>query len=295
MLLLGACAEPEVVTTPAEPALRLQPVAFSDLDGWLEDDPSEAVGAFHRSCIKLTDGPGDHLVAEDPAIVSLAGSRAAWRGACADAEDDPGSPEEAREFFETWFQPYLVSDGGDTEGLFTGYYEPLLFGSREFGGAYTVPLHRAPDDLVWIDLGAFHPDLEGREIAGRVEGTGFVPYYARAEIEAGALNGRALELVWVDDPIARFFLQIQGSGQVQLDDGTRIRVGYAGQNGHQYHAIGRDLVAMGAMTVEEVSLQRIRDWLKANPDQADAIMHRNGSYVFFRERAELDPSEGPIG
>ncbi len=200
-----------------------------------------------------------------------------------------------RAFFEDWFQPWLVTDRDQPMGLFTGYYEPLLHGSRHFGGAYTVPLYGTPDDLIEVDLGQFKPELAGQAITGRVDGAQFVPYFARAEIDAGALEGRGLELVWVDDPVAKFFLQIQGSGQIQLDDGARIRVGYGGQNGHAYHAIGRDLVAMGAMPLEEVSLQSIRDWLIAHPEQADAIMARNGSYVFFDERDDLDPADGPIG
>ncbi len=227
-------------------------------------------------------------------MAQVAGTLGAWRGAC-DAADQPASPEQARAFFEDWFQPFEVTDRGNAFGLFTGYYEPLLHGSRRYGGAYTVPLYRAPDDLIRVDLGRFKPDLAGQTIAGRVDGQQFVPYYVRAEIDAGVLDGRGLELVWVDDPIEKFFLQIQGSGQIQLDDGTRIRVGYAGQNGHEYHAIGRDLVASGAMTLEEVSLQSIRDWLIAHPEQARAIMERNGSYVFFRERPELNADEGPIG
>jgi membrane-bound lytic murein transglycosylase A len=292
LVALGACsAGPQA---PSEPALQLEAISFVELEGWEQDDPSVALDAFRRSCAKLAAEPDTLRMAADPAIAPLAGTVEGWRGACG-AAAEPASLDGARTFFEDWFQPYLATDRGQPLGLFTGYYEPLLHGSRRFGGAYTVPLYRAPDDLIRVDLGRFKPELAGQAITGRVDGQQFVPYFARAEIDAGALEGRDLELVWVDDPIGRFFLQIQGSGQIQLDDGARIRIGYAGQNGHQYHAIGRDLVALGAMTTEEVSLQSIRDWLIAHPEQADAIMARNGSYVFFRERPELDPAEGPIG
>jgi membrane-bound lytic murein transglycosylase A len=291
---LGACgAEPE--PPPAEPVLRLEPISFGDLQGWQQDDPSAAMAAFRRSCARLAARPDTDRMAADLAVAPLAGTLEAWRGACTAATAEPASPGQARAFFEDWFQPWLVTDRGQELGLFTGYYEPLLHGSRRFGGAYTVPLYGAPDDLIRVDLGRFKPELAGQAITGRVDGSQFVPYFARAEIDAGALEGRGLELVWVDDPVAKFFLQIQGSGQIQLDDGARIRVGYAGQNGHQYHAIGRDLVALGAMPLEEVSLQSIRDWLIAHPEQADAIMARNGSYVFFDERPDLDPADGPIG
>jgi membrane-bound lytic murein transglycosylase A len=293
-LLLAACGTEPAVPPPSEPALRLEPVAFADIDGWQQDDPSAALAAFRRSCAKLATTPDAEPMAADPAMAALAGTPEAWRGACA-AAVDPAAPDQARAFFEDWFQPYRVSDRGLALGLFTGYYEPLLHGSRRFREPYTVPLYRAPEDLIRVDLGQFKPELAGQAITGRVDGSAFVPYYARAEIDAGALDGRGLELVWVDDPVAKFFLQIQGSGQIQLDDGSRIRVGYAGQNGHQYHAIGRDLVASGAMTLEEVSLQSIRDWLVAHPEQADVVMARNGSYVFFDERPELSPADGPIG
>jgi membrane-bound lytic murein transglycosylase A len=293
-LVVAACGTEPEAPTPSVPALRLQPISFAELQGWSDDDPSAAILAFRRSCARLAVRPDDQRIAEDPAVAPLAGTAGAWRGACA-AAVEPASPEQTRAFFEEWFQPYLVSDRDQAHGLFTGYYEPLLHGSRRFGGGYTVPLYRAPDDLIRVDLGRFKPELAGQTITGRVEGSTFVPYYARAEIDAGALEGRELELVWVDDPVAKFFLQIQGSGQIQLDDGERMRVGYAGQNGHQYHAIGRDLVARGVMTIDEVSLQSIRDWLIANPEEAQALMARNGSYVFFDERSELNPAEGPIG
>ena len=295
VLGLGACgAEPETSVLPSEPALRLQPIAFAEIEGWQQDDPSAALAAFRRSCARLASRPDAQPMAGDPAMAPLAGTLEAWRGACA-AAAGPASPDQARAFFEDWFQPYLMTDRDQPLGLFTGYYEPLLHGSRRFGGAYTVPLYRAPDDMIRVDLGRFKPELAGQAITGRVDGSQFVPYFARAEIDAGALDGRGLELVWVDDPIAKFFLQIQGSGQVQLDDGARIRIGYADQNGHQYRAIGRDLVALGAMPLEEVSLQSIRDWLIAHPEQAATIMARNDSYVFFEERPELDPADGPIG
>jgi membrane-bound lytic murein transglycosylase A len=295
LLALAACgAEPEAPVLPLEPALRLQPISFAEIEGWQQDDPGAALAAFRRSCARLATRPDAQRMADDPAMAPLAGTLEAWRGACA-AAADPASPDQARAFFEDWFQPYLVTDRDQPLGLFTGYYEPLLHGSRRLGGPYTVPLYRAPEDLIRVDLGRFKPELAGQAITGRVDGSQFVPYYARAEIDRGALDGRGLELLWVDDPIAKFFLQIQGSGQIQLDDGARIRVGYADQNGHAYHAIGRDLVAMGAMPLEEVSLQSIRDWLITHPEQADAIMARNDSYVFFVERPELDPADGPVG
>lgn len=289
VFLLFGCGKSD----DAQPHVEFSPVAYEELDGWRNDNPAAVVAAFQRSCEKLTHRPGDGLIGAH----DIYGKANDWRMACEAAEKvgDKPSPREARQFFEAWFQPFEVTADGETEGLFTGYYEPLLDGSKERAGNFKIPLHVPPDDLVRIDLGQFDPDLKGRSIRGRIKGQDFVPYHSRDDIVNGALSDRELELVWVDDEIEKFFLQIQGSGQVRLDDGTVIRVGYAEQNGLPYRAIGRDLIEMGALSPEEVSLQSIRDWLTANPGEANDIMSRNKSYIFFQENTELDPSEGPLG
>lgn len=246
----------------------LTPATFAHLPGWEEDDLSGALSAFLRSCRRLR-------------------SEADWSPVC-DAAARAGS---ARTFFETHFQPFAVSAGDDPEGLFTGYYEPLLQGSRKRSDRYRVPLYIRPPDLVMVDLGDFREELKGQRIAGRVEEGDLVPYPDRKAIEEGALSGRELELVWVDDAVDAFFLQIQGSGRVRLDGGSEMRVGYAAQNGHPYFAIGKDLVERGAMPREEVSMQSIRRWLAQNPKLADDVMARNASYVFFEELQ----GEGPLG
>jgi membrane-bound lytic murein transglycosylase A len=293
-LILAACAAEPRVEPPREPApsFDLRPIAYEQLIGWRADDPRGALSAFGRSCAKLDQygpatpmGPGPWF-----------GQVGDWRPICADAATvAEGSADQARDFFEDHFSPYLVVDGDSSEGLFTGYYEPLLSGSRRFGGPYTLPIYRPPEDLVRVDLARFNPDLAGYAIYGRVQGGQFVPYYSRADIETGALADRGLELLWVDDPIDRFFLQVQGSGRIQLDDGSLTRVGYASQNGHPYRAIGRDLIEIGVLTRDEVSLPAIKAWLEAHPDAAPDIMARNRSYIFFEERPELAPDDGPLG
>jgi membrane-bound lytic murein transglycosylase A len=293
-LILAACAAEPRVERPREhvPSFALRPLAYEQLSGWHADDPRAALSAFRRSCAKLDQygaatpmGPGPWF-----------GAVGDWRPICADAATvAEGSADRARDFFEGHFSPYLVVDGDNPEGLFTGYYEPLLFGSRRFGGAYTVPIYRPPDDLVRVDLARFNPALAGYAIYGRVQGGEFVPYHSRADIETGALADRGLELLWVDDPIDQFFLQVQGSGQVQLDDGSLTRVGYASQNGHPYRAIGRDLIEIGVLTRDQVSLPAIKAWLEAHPGDAPDIMARNRSYIFFEERPELGPDDGPLG
>ncbi len=287
-LVLAACERP----APEAPLpFALEPVGFAALDGWAVDAPSEALIAFLRSCAPILRRDPAAAFASEP----LAGSNADWQAACRSAQALPAADDAAaRGFFETWFQPYRVLAEGEAEGLFTGYYEPLLTGSAEPipGG---TPLRRAPGDIVTVELSLFAEDLADRRVRGRVNGDRLVPYFDRGEIERGALDGRALELVWVDDPIKKFFLQIQGSGLVQLDDGRLLRVGYADQNGRAYRPIGRDLIEMGELTRETVSLQSIDAWLRANPDRADALMDKNPSYVFFQLQGEAEALEGPLG
>lgn len=276
-----------------EPQVDFTPIAYEKLNGWQSDNPLTAVLAFGRSCKKLLRRPKQSPIGAH----DIYGTTDDWKLACDAAAkfDETSSASDARKFFEAWFQPFAVTADDETKGLFTGYYEPLLRGSKAKGGDYAVPLYLPPEDLVKVDLGKFDPDLAGRSIRGRIEGQEFIPYHSRDDIVDGALADRELELVWVDDEIEKFFLQIQGSGQVQLDDGTVIRVGYADQNGLPYRAIGRDLIEIGALSQENVSLQSIRQWLQANPARAREIMSRNKSYIFFRENDELDPTDGPLG
>ncbi len=201
-----------------------------------------------------------------------------------------GAPKNLRDFIERWFVPVEVRAAGDPAGLFTGYFEPELDGSRVPVEAGEV-LYLRPPELVDVDLMAFLSSPGGRRIAGRVEGNRLVPFPSRAEIYAGALSQRGLELVWVHDPVEAFFLHIQGSGRVRFEDGSVMRVGYAGVNGRPYHAIGRSLVRRGELALEDVSLSAIAGWLRSHPLEARTLMEENPSYVFFREL----PGEGPIG
>lgn len=225
-----------------------------------------------------------------------------WREPCAAAAAVPSDDTAARAYFERWFVPYLAGNNGKPDGLFTGYYEPELKGSRARGGRYVVPLYGRPADLVTVDLGLFREDWRGTNIAGRVRNGALRPYPTRAEIEAGALagikrgDGSALELVWVDDPIDAFFLQIQGSGRIVLDDGSLMRVGYAAANGRPYVAIGRELLRDGALTREDVSMPAIRAWLLAHPTEAPRLMDKDTSFVFFRALPPpASPDDGPPG
>jgi len=257
--LLAGCAGR--TPPPAQPdTVHLTRVTFADLPGFGES--GAALAAFRKSCATLAGRPGS-------APMLYAGTAADWRAVCA-APDAP-------DFFARNFTPYAVA--GD--GLFTGYYEPEIAASRTRHGPYQTPVYGLPPDLVRADLGAFIPKLKGEHISGRVEGNRLAPYADRAAIDAQGV--RAPVLFWAADPIAFFFLQIQGSGRILLDDGGKSRIAYAGENGRPYTAIGRTLIAQGELTREEVSLQSIRAWLLAHPGKARAVMETNPSYVFFRE------------
>lgn len=284
--IAGCSSEP---TPPEDPGtLILKSAAFSDLPGWREDDVAAAVPAMRKSCSRMLRGDDARIVGPGKRF----GTVADWRPAC-DTLDKvvPGDTVGARAVFEEHFTVWQASDSNPDDDLFTGYYEPELAGAREPDDTYDVPIYPRPTDLVLVDLGDFRDSMKGERIAGRMEGFRLKPYDSRADIEAGSLVGKAEPVLWLADPIDAFFLHIQGSGLIRLADGTLTRVGYDGHNGHIYFPIGRYLISAGHVPKEEMSMQAIRGWLDANPDQMDAVMNRNPSYIFFRELK----GDGPIG
>ena len=265
----------------------LKPVSFADLPGWAGDRHSEALSALRRSCAKPMRYPARAGGGEE-----RFGRAEDWRSVCAEARRiDASDDGAARAFFERRFRPWRVAGKDGDTGLITGYYEPELAGARQPSDVYPVPLFTRPRDLVTVSLKDFGEAFDEERLAGRVEEGRLKPYYSRARIVDGALAGQGLEIVWVADPVEAFFLQIQGSGRVRLPDGEVLRLGYAATNGRPYTAIGRVLAARGELAIEEVSLQSIRAWLRANPARQREILDRNESYVFFRELR----GEGPIG
>ena len=201
-----------------------------------------------------------------------------WKPACDAAR--AGTAGGGRAFFASWFEAVQVGDG---KAFATGYYEPEILGSRERRPGYEVPVYARPSDLIDVDLGQFSTDLKGKKIRGRVEGQAFVPYYDRTAIEQGSLTGKARVLAWAADPVSLFFLQIQGSGRLRLPDGGVMRIGYDTQNGRDYTGIGSLLRQRNILPPGGASMQGIVGWLHANPEQGQALMRENKSYVFFRE------------
>lgn len=286
-VLLAACQTTPLTTpAPGQPASRpvVQPgpamraTTFAQLPGWNNDDLREAWPAVQSSCSVMIRKPE-------------------WRAACSAAQqvnaNDLGF---LRQYFETYFTPWQLfnPDGTDT-GLVTGYYEPLLRGSRRRAGPYQTPLYQAPDDLLTIDLASVYPELKNLRLRGKVVGRKVVPYPTRAELMQGnSLAGK--EIVWVDDPVEAFFLQVQGSGRVYLPESREtIRLAYADQNGRPYKSIGRYLVDKGEMELSQASAQNIKAWVQANPARKEELLNANPSYVFFKEEKLPDPSKGPKG
>lgn len=290
---LSACAVPN--GAPGGPA-TLQPVAISQLPGWSASQPAQALAAFVASCQRIQYFPPDQTLGGAGIAASLGGKAGLWGGVCSAAKSVPMADEgAARGFFQTYFQPYLVTEGGSATAKITGYYEPEVQGSATRGGANQTPLLGLPPDLVTIDLGAFDPDKTGKTAIGRLDGNHVVPYYDRFQIENGALNPDSLAVAWVADPVDAFFLQIEGSGRIDLPDGSVMRVTYAGKNGRTYVPIGRIMVEQKLLAANDVTEQSIRAWLEAHPERARAIMDSNPSYVFFRTAPQLPDAAGPPG
>jgi membrane-bound lytic murein transglycosylase A len=255
-------------------------VSWAKLPGWRADDALAAWPALVNSC-------------------SVIHARPEWQAFCGSVvAASPGDAEFVRGFFEQHLQPHRISRvtgrKRETTGLVTGYYEPLLMGSREKTERFTTPLYKRPDDLLVVDLASIFPELKGKRVRGRIEGNKVVPYYSRAASrEAAGLAGH--KIVWIDNPIDAFLLEIQGSGRVQLTTGETIRLQYEDQNGHPYRSIGKYLVDQGVMPLEQVNMPAIRAWLTANPQRLREVLDSNPSMVFFREAPLDDASTGPKG
>jgi membrane-bound lytic murein transglycosylase A len=285
------------VSKPAAPAKGAapwyRPVTFAELSGWAQDDHLAAFKAFLKSCERVlasgrAPAPGGSKSPRraPPALVAVC-------GAAIRAAGDIADKDKARAFFEASFTPSAVVKKGQP-GMLTGYYEPVLEGSRTRHGPYRVPIYKRPPDLVNVvddtRRGALKP---GALTHVRKTATGTEPYYTRAQIEGGALKGRGLELLYFADPVDVFFMQIQGSGRVKLTDGTTVRVHYDGKNGHPYSSIGRYLTKKALFAADRKSMSALAAWLRADPERGKLVMWQNTSYVFFREIK--DETGAPLG
>ncbi|MEF8770182.1 MAG: murein transglycosylase A [Candidatus Accumulibacter phosphatis] len=274
------CAAAGPASTPQPAAKPLQAARWSDLPGWNDDDLAAAWPAFLQSCRALAKRP----------------QWPQWQAVCDEARGLNGAATAGiRRFFESRFQPWLLTNpDATTSGLITGYYEPLLHGARTRAKPFLQPVLGVPPDLLNIDLGAVLPDLKNMRLRGRLQGNRVVPYFSRAEITAHEKDYLDRVLLYVDDPVELFFLQVQGSGRVRLPDGQTVRLAYADQNGHPYQSIGRVLVDRGELSLEQASMAGIKQWARANPGRVNDLLNANPSYVFFREQP-INGSDGPSG
>jgi membrane-bound lytic murein transglycosylase A len=276
-LLFGCVSPPRKL---AVPTTVYEKGRWSELPGWGADNVDGVWSAFLESCHALR-------------------FRAEWSAPCAAAQTVAADSRAGiRAYFESAFEPYkVVKRTGrveDDTGLITGYFEPLLYGSRSPSARFMAPLYAPPPDLLAVDLASLYPELKGKRVRGRLEGNKVLPYYTRGELPTDpALKGH--EIVWIDSAFEAMMLEVQGSGRVQLSDGTVIRLLYADQNGQPYHSIGRYLVTVGALTVEQATLPGIRAWLAAHPERLQEVLDANPSVVFFSEAPLGDPNLGPKG
>ena len=268
----------------SEPTADLAPLAFSDLPGWATAGHVAAVAALRRQAVAWGDG------APKTRALGIDGDRLARIARMAPATADEAT---ARAFFEAHFTPLRVLPR-EGRPFLTGYFEPELEGSRRPTERFRVPLLARPDDLVDVDAANRPASLDPSHAFARSTPNGLVAYFDRAEIEGGALAGRGLELVFLDDPVDAFFVHVQGSVRIRLVDGGVMRLAYAAKAGHPYTSIARELIARGVATPDAMTADVLRAWLKAHPDEAPALMRRNRSYVFFAEQPDLDPALGAI-
>lgn len=270
---------PPVELPPVEPVEPLTAVSWSQLSGWQESTPAAALETFIYSCQAI-------------------GRKPEWELSCAEALSVPaGDEQRARQFFEYYFVPHQVrNEDGSDQGTITGYYVPELNGSRTKSEQFQYPLYRQPEDLLVVDLSEIYPDLKHMRLRGRLEGNRVVPYYDRGEIDSGENPLEGNELFWVENSVELFFLHIQGSGRIRLENGELVMVNYANQNGHRYHSIGKLLLERGAMTRHQMSMQNIRSWVEQNPEAGRELLKENPSYVFFRELGpEFESPPGALG
>lgn len=284
LLLSGGAAAPAEARGFSVAGAQLEPLSWQGLDGWTADDHAAALRVFLASCRaaagRTSPSPTD-VRALDAALLRVCRAAAAAR-------------PRPRTFFERHFRPVSIARLGDSHGFLTGYYEPVLEGSRTRTTEFSVPVYGRPADLISM-APAEDTNFSNKGAVYRRDGTGaLVSYFDRAAIEDGALEGRGLEICWLKDPIDAFFMQIQGSARVRLQDGSVLRLNYAAHNGYPYTPVGRILVDQGQVPREEMSMDRIRQWMQANPDGAKELRRQNRSFVFFRE-AKLQPGEEAVG
>jgi membrane-bound lytic murein transglycosylase A len=276
-------------TAPRQLKGQYRPVQWDSLPGWQEDNTENLWITLINNCRGLMRPVSGSLT------IPARATPQDWQPFCADVADftqangENPDPAMVRFFLEQHLQPWELIG----QGMATGYYEPIVYGSKSQGGDYQWPMYAQPKDLLTIDLGSIYPELAGKRVRGKVEGNRVVPYDTRAEIAAA--SNKPPVIAWLNDPVEAFFLQIQGSGRVQLDNGRSIRLAYADHNGRPYTSIGRWLADQGELPLAQTSMQNIKAWAQQNPHRLDEMLNVNEAMVFFREEPISDSIAGPKG
>ncbi len=277
-------------------AIAFAPVPFSALPGWEADDHLAAYKAFSASCKPVLDAAkAGNKAGATPAPKALLDVCRIALGIAQSGK--PMTKVAARAFFESYFQPANVAQTSGKNGLLTGYYEPLIKGSRVASEEFSTPVYKRPPDLVNMVAESERGAKSSGYTHMRKTAGGLKPYLTRAEIEQGALKGQNLELLYFKDPVDVYFMQVQGSGRIELPDGEKIRITYDGKNGYPYTSIGKHLIEAGSFKPENMSLKGLAAWLKQDRKRAEPVMWENKSYVFFRELkgAEAEGAMGVLG
>jgi len=268
------------------PGGQYLPVPWADIAGWSDDDHVKAFQAFRASCKPIA------AQRKPPADSKALG--ASLRDPCTAAKTDISDEPKARAFFEEHFLPVRISRLGESDGFVTGYYEPVIDGSRTPTDVYTVPVYRRPSNLFvrGVKQGGNLPNKG--QVFRKIGRRKLVPYYDRGEIEDGAIAGRGLEICWLKNQTDLLFTQIQGSARVKLEDGSTVRINYDAHNGFSYTPVGRVLIERNIIPKDQMSMLRIREWMEQNPDGAKELRRQNRSYVFFRE-VQLSDKDEAVG
>ena len=264
------------------------PVAWSGIAGWNEDDHLAAYKAFRVSCRPIV---AQRTPPADPKALGTS-----LREPCHIARGlELSDGLKAKAFFEEHFLPLRISRLGEGEGFVTGYYEPIVDGSKTENEVYKVPVYRRPSNLFVRGTTQSSAGLPNKgQVFRKIGRRKLVPYYDRAEIEDGAIAGRGLEICWLKEQTDLLFSQIQGSARVSLDDGSTVRINYDAHNGYPYTAVGRILIERNIIPKDQMSMQKIREWMEQNPNEADELRRQNKSYVFFRE-VQLSDKDEAVG
>lgn len=271
--------------------LIVREVSFSQLPGWDKAEFSKSLLAFQTSCRAFIKQDPERIVGTDKIDLQVKDWQPTCQAALGIAPVDENS---AKQFFQQWFSPVEFYNGKLITGLFTGYYMPLLKGSYTQSAEFNVPIYEVPKNLITVDLGLYYADLKNRKVVGRLQDNKLVPFYTREEINNGAVDKTAPVLLWVKNKLDRLFMEIQGTGIIELEDGKRVYIGYDAQNGFPYTAVGGVLIKRGILTRENASMQAIKKFFDANPQQTDEVINQNKSFVFFR-KLSLDAALGSQG